>query len=107
MEEADMRWHRPVSLALLMLMTALALTAGAQSRTETKPQLDVPYVPTHEKVVAEMLRVANVRKDDVLYDLGSGDGRIVITAAREHGTRGTGIDIDPERVRDANENARR
>ncbi len=101
-----MRWHRSVPLALLMIMTALALTAGAQSTTETKP-LDVPYVPTHEKVVAEMLRVANVRKDDVLYDLGSGDGRIVITAARELGTRGTGIDIDPERVRDANENARR
>lgn len=101
-----MRWHRCVPVVLLMMMTTLALTAGAQSTTETKP-LDVPYVPTHEKVVAEMLRVANVRKEDVLYDLGSGDGRIVITAARELGTRGTGIDIDPERVRDANENARR
>jgi predicted O-methyltransferase YrrM len=107
MEEADMRWHRSVSLALGMMISALVLTAGAQSTTETKRPLDVPYVPTHEKVVAEMLRVANVRKDDVLYDLGSGDGRIVITAARDHGTRGTGIDIDPERVRDANENARR
>jgi predicted O-methyltransferase YrrM len=106
MEEADMRWHRSVTLALLITITALALSAPAQSTTETKP-LDVPYVPTHEKVVAEMLRVANVRKDDVLYDLGSGDGRIVITAARQFGTRGTGIDIDPERVRDAQENARR
>jgi tRNA G37 N-methylase Trm5 len=106
MEEADMRWHRSLTLAILVTMTALALSAGAQSTTETKP-LDVPYVPTHEKVVAEMLRVASVRKDDVLYDLGSGDGRIVITAAREFGTRGTGVDIDPERVRDANENARR
>lgn len=101
-----MRWHRPVTLALLITITALALSAGAQSTTETKP-LDVPYVPTHEKVVAEMLRVANVRNDDVLYDLGSGDGRIVITAARQFGTRGTGIDIDPARVRDAHENARR
>ena len=100
-----MRWHRSVTLALL-ITTVLALSAGAQSTTETKP-LDVPYVPTHDKVVAEMLRVANVRKDDVLYDLGSGDGRIVIAAAREFGTRGTGIDIDPERVRDAQENARR
>jgi predicted O-methyltransferase YrrM len=106
MEEADMRWHRSVTLALLITITALALSAPAQSTTETKP-LDVPYVPTHEKVVAEMLRVANVRKDDVLYDLGSGDGRIVITAARQFGTRGTGIDIDPARVRDAHENARR
>ena len=101
-----MRWHRSVTLALLITITALTLSAGAQSTTETKP-LDVPYVPTHEKVVAEMLRVANVRKDDVLYDLGSGDGRIVITAARQFGTRGTGIDIDPARVRDAHENARR
>ena len=101
-----MRWHRSVTLALLITITALALSAPAQSTTETKP-LDVPYVPTHEKVVAEMLRVANVRKDDVLYDLGSGDGRIVITAARQFGTRGTGIDIDPARVRDAHENARR
>lgn len=101
-----MRWYRSLTLALLITMTVLALAAGAQSTTETKP-LDVPYVPTDEKVVAEMLRVANVRKDDVLYDLGSGDGRIVITAARELGTRGTGIDIDPERVRDADENARR
>ncbi len=101
-----MRWPPRIICALLMTLTALALSAGAQSTTGTKP-LDVPYVPTHEKVVAEMLRVANVGTSDVLYDLGSGDGRIVITAARQFGTRGTGIDIDPERVRDAQENARR
>lgn len=101
-----MRWHRHFTLAMLITVTALALTAGAQSTTDTRP-LEVPYVPTHERVVAEMLRVASVRKEDVLYDLGSGDGRIVITAAKEFGTRGTGIDIDPQRVRDAKENARR
>ena len=71
---------------------------------EKKPE--VPYMPTHEKVVAEMLKVAKVGKDDILYDLGSGDGRIVITAAKEFGTRGVGVDIDPDLIREARENAR-
>ena len=56
---------------------------------------DVVYVPTPPPVVDEMLRLADVQSDDVIYDLGSGDGRIVITAAEEYGTRGVGIDIDP------------
>lgn len=68
---------------------------------------DVPYVPTPEAVVDAMLEVAKVGKDDVLYDLGSGDGRIVITAAEKFGTRGVGIDIDPERVQEAQANARK
>lgn len=66
---------------------------------------DVPYVPTPNEVVVRMLELAKVQKDDVLYDLGSGDGRIVITAAQKYGTRGTGIDINPERIREANANA--
>ena len=70
-------------------------------------QPDVPYVPTPDKVVEQMLALAKVTKNDVLYDLGSGDGRIVITAARKFGTRGTGIDINPERIKEANENARK
>jgi SAM-dependent methyltransferase len=68
---------------------------------------DVIYVPTPQAVVNEMLAIAKVTKSDVLYDLGSGDGRIPITAARKFGTRGVRIDIDPERVAEANENARR
>jgi len=68
---------------------------------------DVPFVPTPERVVAKMLEVARVGPQDVVYDLGSGDGRIVITAAKKHGARGVGIDIDPERVREARENAQR
>jgi precorrin-6B methylase 2 len=68
---------------------------------------DVPYVPTPQAVVDAMLQVAKVGKDDVLYDLGSGDGRIVITAAEKFGTRGVGIDIDPERVQEAQANARK
>lgn len=69
-------------------------------------QPDVPYVPTPDEVVEQMLALAKVTKNDVLYDLGSGDGRIVITAAQKFGTRGTGIDINPERIKEANANAR-
>ena len=76
----------------------------------TQPQEragDVPYVPTPQPVVDAMLRVAKVNKNDVLYDLGSGDGRIVNTAAQRFGTRGVGIDINPERIKEANENAQK
>lgn len=76
----------------------------AQSPT---PQLDVPYVPTPEPVVDAMLKVAKVGKNDVLLDLGSGDGRIPITAAKRFGTRGFGVDIDPERIKEANANAKK
>jgi len=71
---------------------------------QDKP-LDVPYVPSKPEVVTEMLRMAKVGKDDILYDLGCGDGRIVITAAQLYGTRGVGIDIDPERIAESKENA--
>lgn len=75
--------------------------------SESGPKLDVPYVPTPHEVVRTMLSVADVNKDDVLYDLGCGDGRIVVTAAQHYGVRGTGVDIDPERIRESNENARK
>ncbi len=69
--------------------------------------LDVPYVPTRPEVVAKMLQMAHVGKDDVLYDLGCGDGRIVVTAAKLYGTHGTGVDINPERIKESRENAAR
>ncbi|MFC3458019.1 SAM-dependent methyltransferase [Massilia haematophila] len=72
-----------------------------------KPTLDVPYVPTPQAVVDRMLALAKVGKNDVLFDLGCGDGRIVVTAASQFGARGTGIDIDPERIAEAKENARK
>ena len=72
----------------------------------TKRELDVPYVPTPEAVVEAMLSMAKVTKDDVLYDLGSGDGRIPITAAAKFGTRGVGIDLNPVRVAEAKDNAK-
>jgi Methyltransferase domain len=78
--------------------------------TTAQPQerpADVPYVPTPQSVVDTMLKVAKVGKNDVLYDLGSGDGRIVVTAAQKFGTQGVGIDIDPERIAEANQNAQK
>ncbi|MCD9028276.1 class I SAM-dependent methyltransferase [Luteimonas sp. BDR2-5] len=68
---------------------------------------DVIYVPTPEPVVDAMLNLAKVGEGDVLYDLGSGDGRIPIAAAQRFGVRGVGIDINPVRVREANANAER
>ena len=71
----------------------------------SKP-LDVPYVPTPEHVVAEMIRLAGITRHDVVYDLGSGDGRILITAARKSGARGVGIDINPQRIAESRANAK-
>jgi hypothetical protein len=66
----------------------------------------VPYVPTPQEVVESMLETARVGPGDYLIDLGSGDGRIVITAAKKHGARGFGVDLNPERIRESSENAR-
>ncbi len=68
---------------------------------------DVPYVPTPQTVVEAMLELAEVGPNDVVYDLGSGDGRIVITAAKKYGCRAVGIEINPRRVEEAWENARK
>jgi precorrin-6B methylase 2 len=99
------------------ILLVFALSAGAQTAVQQAPQApvaapqkelrtpDVIFVPTPEEVVEAMLKVAKVGKGDVLYDLGSGDGRIPITAAQKYGiARGIGIDINPERIKEANEN---
>jgi precorrin-6B methylase 2 len=78
--------------------------AQAQAPTRTP---DVIYVPTPPEVVEAMLKVANVKSGDVVYDLGCGDGRIVVTAAQKYGARGVGIDIDPQRIKEANENVQK
>lgn len=67
--------------------------------------LDVPFVPTDERVVKAMLEMGDVDADDVLYDLGSGDGRIVVAAARDHGAQAVGVEMDPGRVAEAEEYA--
>jgi ribosomal protein L11 methylase PrmA len=92
--------RRAVFSALALLPPWFPL-ARAQ---EAKP--DVAYVPTPPAVVTRMLQLARVRRSDLVYDLGCGDGRIVIEAARRHGARGVGIDIDPQRIAEARENAR-
>jgi len=86
-------------------MTSPASTAPADPAAQPTRTPDVIYVPTPEPVVQAMLELAEVKPGDVLYDLGSGDGRIPIAAAKQHNVRGTGIDIDPERIREANANA--
>ena len=90
------------SLAVFAAL-GVALSAPAQTASRTP---DVGFVPTPEDVVAGMLRLASVKRSDVVYDLGSGDGRIVIAAAKRYGALGIGIDIDPERIEEASRNAR-
>ncbi len=99
--------------AALMLARALPAAgslgflgaANAQPVEEIARQLDVPYVPTPMPVVDAMLDLAKVGKSDVVYDLGCGDGRIVVRAASRFGCRGVGVDLNPERVKEAKENA--
>ena len=87
------------------IIAALAVPSSAQQ--VPPPPLrtpDVIFVPTPQEVVDAMLKMANVTAADVVYDLGSGDGRTPITAARTYGARGVGIDIDPQRIKEAMEN---
>jgi len=96
--------RRYSKISLLGLLAAVTLVFLSRAPAQQK-EPEVPYVSTPDEVVAEMLRIANVGKDDVVYDLGCGDGRIVITAAKMYGCRGVGIDINPERIRESRENA--
>jgi SAM-dependent methyltransferase len=111
--------HRPL-LAFVTFGMFLALPLGALSvapeagltpiqapqKRPDAPQL-APYVPTPQEVVDRMLQLAQVSKGDVIYDLGCGDGRIPITAAKRFGARGVGVDIDPQRIAEANANAKK
>jgi SAM-dependent methyltransferase len=91
------------------LMAVAVLTAAALSAQSAAPRRepDVPYVPTTEAAVQAMLKLGEVKKTDVVYDLGCGDGRIVIAAAKSYGARGVGIDINPVRINEAKENAKK
>ena len=111
-----MRVRNVCITALVMAALVCAPAAGQQAATADKQsapagqqtgqlrQPDVIFVPTPQEVVDAMLEMAKVTKTDVVYDLGSGDGRIPITAAKKYGARAIGIDIDPQRIKEANEN---
>jgi 16S rRNA A1518/A1519 N6-dimethyltransferase RsmA/KsgA/DIM1 with predicted DNA glycosylase/AP lyase activity len=90
-------------LPALLLAGFFGLAVHAQSSKPAAP--DVVFVPTPQSVVDAMLELAAVQSTDVVYDLGAGDGRIVITAAKKYGARGVGIEIDPALVKKATENA--
>ena len=87
--------------------SAAPSTSAAAAQGDSGVPLDIIYVPTPQIVVDKMLEVAKVTSSDVVYDLGCGDGRIVVTAAKKLGARGIGFDLDPERVREARENVER
>jgi len=97
------RWVYGCAGAFLLSAAALLLCVGAARAQQPR----VPYVPTPQEVVDRMLQMAKVSANDYLIDLGSGDGRIVVTAAKTLGTRGFGVDINPVRVSEAMENAQK
>src|SRR5918999_3018442 len=94
-----------VVVALLALVAAWAPFPAAAQTPKTPLVKDVPYVPTPPEVVERMIQMADVKSGDVLYDLGCGDGRIVIAAVKNPGVRGVCVDIDPERIADSKRNA--
>jgi ribosomal protein L11 methylase PrmA len=99
---------RMLALGLAALLAALSASpADARLAAPAPRRPDVIYVPTPDEVVEAMLQVAKVTKNDVVYDLGTGDGRIPVTAARKYGARGVGIDIDPQRIKEATENVQK
>lgn len=110
MQPRSWRGFLAAPLVLAWAVAATSGTAAAQSApagTARQSSSLAPFVPTPQDVVERMLQLANVTKDDVVYDLGSGDGRLVITAAKKYGARGVGVDIDPDRVEESRANAKR
>jgi SAM-dependent methyltransferase len=102
-----MTQRRKSALYSYLALGMLGVTVAAAQIAQPRHEPDVPYVPTTEEAVQEMLKLAGVKKTDVVYDLGCGDGRIVIAAAKNMGAHGVGIDINPERIAEAKENAKK
>ena len=95
------------SLSRFCLVAAmLSVTIAAAQNAQPRREPDVPFVPTTDEAVAAMLKLADVKKTDIVYDLGCGDGRIVITAAKNYGAHAVGIDINPVRIAEARANAK-
>lgn len=104
-EEASMRFCRVMSVVAVLVLVTAGI-AAAQATQAPKRTPDVIYVPTPPEVVEAMLKVAKVGPNDIVYDLGCGDGRIVVAAVKDFGAKAAvGIDIDPQRIAEARENA--
>jgi hypothetical protein len=92
--------------SLLAVLCALTPVQGDDKKTEDR-QPDVIFVPTPQEVVDKMLELAEVKKDDIVYDLGCGDGRIPVTAAKKFGCKAWGFDVDPERIKESLDNVKK
>jgi tRNA G37 N-methylase Trm5 len=95
---------KKIRIALLAVLLTPLFSLAAVRAQEGKI---VPYVPTPQEVVDRMLDLAGVKKGDVVYDLGSGDGRIVVTAAKKFGVKAIGFEIDPQRIKESHENIKK
>ncbi len=93
-------------LPAVIISSLLTVSLVAQNPAPPEPASLAPYVPTPQDVVDRMLALANVTAKDTVYDLGCGDGRIVVTAAKKFGARGVGVDINPDRIKESQENAK-
>ncbi len=98
-----------LAIAISLMCCVILIMGKSQAGEKSKPMRspDVVYVGTPYDLISKMLQMANVKKGDLVYDLGCGDGRMLILAAQKYGCRGVGYDIDPERVRAATENVAR
>jgi SAM-dependent methyltransferase len=110
MSSFNRRLPWPCVLAVVLATAIPVSSSPAQQSSPAQPSSTAaslaPYVPTPQDVVDRMLKLAQVTKDDVVYDLGCGDGRIVVTAAKQFGARGVGVDIDPQRIKESEANAK-
>jgi len=108
MKQGLWRMAAPIVLMAAGLLVGLGTSqaAGANGAAATQQPSLAPFVPTPQDVVERMLHLAGVGKNDVVVDLGSGDGRLVITAAKQFGARGIGVDIDPARIAEGRANAK-
>lgn len=108
---SDRRASKPAALAaavwVVMLSSGPAATHAQEPAEPPAKRPDVIFVPTPQPVVDRMLELAQLGKDDVLYDLGCGDGRIVVTAAKRYGVKAIGFDVDPKRIAESRENVRK
>ncbi len=105
MRKVQLLWRAGLAVALVSL-ASLALHAEEKKKVDLDRKPDIFFLPTPQEVVDKMLETAKVKKTDVVYDLGCGDGRIVVSAAKKLGAHGIGFDLDPDRVKEANDNVK-